>query len=248
MSRRGVIATALFGVLVVLALLLAASSAPVAIVSRPLNTDTGSRQVVTPFATTTTTTTPSPTDTSPDDAGSGLAGLFGVLIAVIVIAVLLLVVSIAFAFARRAFRRPIVTSHPESSFWSPPVPDELLATAASRLLLLETGEPRNAIVAAWLDLERAAGETGLPRERAETSTEYTARVIGTWEVDRERLDDLAALYREARFSVHELDEHHRRRAIGDLLVLHQDLENVGRRQRAADRSGPALPSPPGASS
>ena len=90
------------------------------------------------------------------------------------------------------------------------MPVELLRSADQRIALLRTGAPRNAIVAAWLDLETSVAATGLPRDPAETSTEFTERVIGTWDVDRLRLGDLAALYREARFSVHELGEAHRR--------------------------------------
>ena len=86
------------------------------------------------------------------------------------------------------------------------MPSELLEAARERLQDLESGEPRNAIVAAWLGLETSAAATGLPRLPAETSTDYTERVIGVWPVDSERLGDLAALYREARFSVHELGE------------------------------------------
>ena len=70
--------------------------------------------------------------------------------------------------------------------------------------------------------------TGLPRDPAETSTEFTERVIGTWDVDRLRLGDLAALYREARFSVHELDEAHRDRAITTSSPA-PDLEDRSRR-------------------
>jgi hypothetical protein len=112
------------------------------------------------------------------------------------------------------------------------VPSELLDAARDRLRDLETGEPRNAIVAAWLGLETSAAATGLPRLPAETSTEYTERVIGVWPVDAHRLGDLAALYREARFSVHELGEDHRQRAIADLRVLVADLDRVAAEQTA----------------
>ena len=103
---------------------------------------------------------------------------------------------------------------------------ELLRSADQRIALLRTGAPRNAIVAAWLDLETSVAATGLPRDPAETSTEFTERVIGAWDVDRLRLGDFAALYREARFSVHELGEAHRERALLDLETLHTDLARV----------------------
>ncbi|MEP7333069.1 MAG: DUF4129 domain-containing protein [Terracoccus sp.] len=233
MSRRGVIVTTVVGVLVAAALLISSLGAPLVIVSRPVNTDTASRAPAPVIPTLPTTTTTTTSSTGAAQGTSSLSAVFGVLLAVLGVAVTVLIISLIAAAVRGIFRRPSLTRHTEATFAPPPVPDELLGGARKRLELLETGEPRNAIVAAWLDLERATGETGLPRDRAETSTEYTARVIGVWEVDPARLGDLAGLYREARFSVHPLDEGHRRRAIDDLAVLHTDLERVARAQREA---------------
>ena len=140
--------------------------------------------------------------------------------------------------------------HEDPSFEIPDVPVELLRSADQRVALLHTGSPRNAIVAAWLDLESSVAATGLPRDPAETSTEFTERIIGTWEVNRLRLGDLAALYREARFSVHELEESHRERAVLDLETLHTDLARVARVAReerlARDGAAPEDRMPPGA--
>ena len=242
MSRRAVIITTVVGVLVAAALLIASLGAPLVIISRPVNTDTASRTPLPSIPTLPTTTTTTTSTTGAAQGTSSLSAVFGVLLAVLGVAVAVLIISLIVAAVRSAFRRPSLTRRTEPTFAAPPVPDELLGGAAKRLELLETGEPRNAIVAAWLDLERAAGETGLPRNPAETSTEYPARVIGVWEVDPARLGDPAGLYREARFSVHPLDEGHRRRAIDDLAMLHADLERVARAQREAalpDGSGGA---------
>ncbi len=84
--------------------------------------------------------------------------------------------------------------------------------AAARAALAE-GSPRNAIVACWMQLERDAAAAGLPRGRAETSMEYAARVVAESSVDPAPIGELAALYREARFSHHELDDRHRRQAL-----------------------------------
>lgn len=96
----------------------------------------------------------------------------------------------------------------------PEVADPVVALdmEAARSALAE-GTPRNAIVACWLQLERDAAAAGLPRHPSETSAEYTSRVVGASSVDRAPIDELGALYREARFSRHELDDGHRRRAI-----------------------------------
>ena len=74
------------------------------------------------------------------------------------------------------------------------------------------GDARNGIVACWMRLERGALDVGLPRWAAETADEYSRRVVTSTSVDPAPLDELADLYREARFSSHRLSEHHRDRA------------------------------------
>ncbi len=91
-----------------------------------------------------------------------------------------------------------------------PAPVEVDVEAASEAL--EAGTPRNGIVACWMQLERDAAEVGLERLAAETSAEYAERVVASSSVDPGPIGDLAALYREARFSRHELDDGHRTRA------------------------------------
>ncbi len=113
---------------------------------------------------------------------------------------------------------------PGTSVPLPDVPEQLTGAAAEeRRAKLIHGETRNAVVACWVDLEAAAAESGLPRQRAETPTEYVSRVLATWDIDDRALDDLAALYREARFSTHQITESHRERAVTDLDRLHADL-------------------------
>jgi hypothetical protein len=48
-------------------------------------------------------------------------------------------------------------------------------------------------------------------------------VLSNYPVARDAIDELAALYREARFSRHELGEHQRDRAVAALRRLHADL-------------------------
>jgi hypothetical protein len=81
---------------------------------------------------------------------------------------------------------------------------------------LAGGSPRNAIVACWMQLERDAAEAGLPRDAAETSAEYVERVVAASSLDPAPIGELAALYREARFSRHDLRDDHRARALAAL--------------------------------
>jgi hypothetical protein len=232
MSRRGLEGTIVGAAVVMAALVVASLGRPVPLMSRPegdlptlvsLPTETTARPSTT-FPSLTLTPTGGPFEPSP---------VLIALVQVVLVAVAVVLLAALYHLLRSLFRRrPHLEVHEEPSFEIPLVPTELLEAARDRLRELETGEPRNAIVAAWLALESSAAATGLPRLPAETSTEYTERVIGVWPVDSERLADLAALYREARFSVHDLGEDHRRRAIRDLRVLIADLDRVSSEQAA----------------
>lgn len=94
---------------------------------------------------------------------------------------------------------------------------------------LTGGTPRNAIVACWMQLEADAGSAGLSRLAAETPAEYVERVVATSSVDPAPIAELAALYREARFSQHELSDDHRQRAMAALdrvaAALGHDVES-----------------------
>ena len=93
---------------------------------------------------------------------------------------------------------------------------------AQRAALLE-GAPRNAIVRCWLTLERDVAAAGLARHPADTSVEFTKRVLARYSVDSEAIHDLAGLYREARFSDHPLGEPARQAALDALDRLHEGL-------------------------
>lgn len=113
----------------------------------------------------------------------------------------------------------------------PDLPERLTRTTADQLAALYQGAPRNAIVECWLALEAAAADVGIARRAAETSAEFTRRVLGHYVVDSTAIGELASLYREARFSEHELTETHRQAAIGALEALDGDLR---RRQAVED--------------
>ena len=101
----------------------------------------------------------------------------------------------------------------------PPVTFDLEA----RLSALRRGSPRNAIVACWCELEDEVAAAGLPRSDAETTAEYTERVLLTASVDAAAVIELAEIYREARFSMHHLDDGARERAVSALRRAHAAL-------------------------
>ena len=98
--------------------------------------------------------------------------------------------------------------------------------AAARLASLQQGDARNGIVRCWLRLEEVIAEAGLPRDPAETSSEFTVRVLHVLDLDPHAIGTLAGLYREARFSEHTLDEAARTTARSMVQQLHGDLERL----------------------
>ena len=142
-----------------------------------------------------------------------------------IVAILLLALMIAAGIpVARALARPTHVpesrapgGHETSALPDGPELDVVVAVdlAAARAALAE-GPPRNAIVACWMQLERDAAAAGLSRVASETSAEYAARVVAKASVDPAPIAELAALYREARFSRHELGDEHRARALASL--------------------------------
>lgn len=105
----------------------------------------------------------------------------------------------------------------------PDVAAAVVDEAEAQRTALMTGAPRNAIVQCWLRLERDVATAGLPRRPADTSAEFTERVLARYSVDAAAIRELAALYREARFSEHPLGEEARRAALAALDRLHRTL-------------------------
>ena len=91
----------------------------------------------------------------------------------------------------------------------PEAPESLQTLLSEQLASLDVGTPRNAIVAAWVQLEDFAASHGFAKDRADTPAEFIARCVSAYDLDSAAIERLAELYREARFSRHPLGEHHR---------------------------------------
>lgn len=99
----------------------------------------------------------------------------------------------------------------------------LAADARAHEAELAEGSPRNAVVLCWHRFEVQAEQAGVPRRPSETSAEFTVRLLALAEADPADVERLAALYREARFSEHELGEEARSAALEVLRAIHRDL-------------------------
>lgn len=147
------------------------------------------------------------------------------------LAVVAIVATVVFLVARELWcRRP---EPAEASAAVAPIdtlPEVLLEGAGARMEGLETGTPTDAIVACWVRLEEEVAAAGLKEDHSRTSSEVVADVLGEHDVDAAALAELAALYREARFSEHALTEAHRARARDALTTVHVDLRRAATKE------------------
>ena len=162
------------------------------------------------------------TQTQSGSQGPDLTWIVGLLKVLALSLALIGVVLLArWAWGKRWHRPPRLT---ETHFEVlPEVSMAVVKDAAAQFAALQEGSPRNAIVACWLRLEEAAAEAGVKRDPAETSAEFTTRVLGSLAVDAAMINNFAGLYREARFSRHEVGEPARRAAVAALRSLHDDI-------------------------
>ena len=98
---------------------------------------------------------------------------------------------------------------------------------ATQLEAVAEGSPRNGIVACWLRLQEILAGAGVPRDRAETSAEFVVRALHALDLDPRPIAVLAALFREARFSQHPVEEDARARARSALEALHDEARGAG---------------------
>jgi hypothetical protein len=128
-----------------------------------------------------------------------------VLVLLLVVGTLLAVVVV------RTLRPPAADGAPAPAGRSAPAvpgdagPEALLALRRAaaqgvhRLGGTQVGRTRDAVVACWLDLERAAAASGSPRDPAQTPTEFTAALLARHAADPRAGDELLRLYHRARF-------------------------------------------------
>jgi len=84
-------------------------------------------------------------------------------------------------------------------------------------------DPRRAVIACWVRLERAAAAAGTPRETGDSPTDLVTRLLAGHQVSRPTLEGLAFVYREARYATHPIGERSRQSAIEALRQLRAEL-------------------------
>jgi hypothetical protein len=166
-----------------------------------------------------------PADQLPSWIGTAAAGLGLALVAVVAGALVWYMVRDRF----RVRSAPLV-SKPDTL--APARTDDVVAALDAGLDRLSDGDadPRRAVIACWVRLEEAAAAAGTPRQPGDTPTDLVARLLVAHQVSRPVLDEFAAVYREARYATHVVDERMRAAALQSLRHLRSELtvsEGVG---------------------
>jgi hypothetical protein len=94
--------------------------------------------------------------------------------------------------------------------------EALEAAAVHMRRALRTGSPRNAVVRCWLLLVDSLERHGVEPHPAQSATEFTRFALTQVSADRRAVEELTALFLEARFSEHEMHESDRERAVAAL--------------------------------
>ena len=132
---------------------------------------------------------------------------------------LLLLRTVARSRRARRSRRAVRAEEPEFDVLARGIFDD----AEEQRRTLFEGSPRNGVVACWHRFETGAAAAGLQRHVWETSSEYTLRVLDLVDAHQPAVSELARLYREARFSEHELTEADRQAAADALETIHRTI-------------------------
>ncbi|ONI86201.1 hypothetical protein ALI22I_26235 [Saccharothrix sp. ALI-22-I] len=167
------------------------------------------------------------TDVEGSTAAGSLLVFLLVLVAVAVIGVIALLVSIS-GLRRRRRRRGVgaavdAPDLPEGDA----EPSEILVRRATQALQelrdYGNGPPGDAVIAAWLSLERAAEDSGVPRQGHQTPTEFTGDLLRRYRVDENAAGTLKRVYQRARFGTAEVTSADARTATEALEHIVRDL-------------------------
>lgn len=185
---------------------------------------------------------PWPAETAPPPPQAiGVEGHLSWVVRWIVLTVLLIGVAALIVVLLRHWRERRL---PVPTIIATPLHDAVSAAAAEQQELLRSRAPRGAIIACWERMEQAVTEAGVPPLPWQTPTELTADVLKSLPVDPAAIDDLASLYREARFSTHTFDDAERDRALVALRRLHDDLSAASAAAAAAAAASATANRPP----
>lgn len=130
----------------------------------------------------------------------------GLVLGVLALVALVILLVPRFRRSARRPRRRTSVDNPAPDVPEPELAGQVSSTFDAALARLLRGEREAAIIACWLRLERLVEAGGFPRAESETSSELVRRLASVLSLSERPLAELAALYREARFSNHRMSE------------------------------------------
>jgi len=101
------------------------------------------------------------------------------------------------------------------------------AVDAALARLDAAGPPRDAVVAAWMELEAAALRVGIERDPAQTPTEFTAQLLSATLAPADAVAALRGRYHAARFSEHDVTSQDVAQARDALARIARALSHAG---------------------
>ncbi|MFE6049941.1 DUF4129 domain-containing protein [Kitasatospora sp. NPDC056446] len=168
----------------------------------------------------------------PAEVGGGLGVVFVALLVLAVVAAVVLGVVLLLRL-RRLRRREEELSEVLPAAPMAESPETVLAEAVDSGRRALTGaDARAAVIACYAAMEGSLAASGLPRHAWESPTELLGRVLSDERVDAVGARELTALFREARYSTHPMDDAQVRRARAALDAI---------AARLADAAPPGAP-------
>jgi hypothetical protein len=180
------------------------------------------------------TVTPAGAEGGTTPSAEGLPGWIGtVAIIVLSLAGLALIGLVVWALVRDQMRRNARKGGRRGAAEAavPNTADDLVAALDAGLEELSDTDrdPRRAVIACWVRLEQAAAAAGTTRLPGDSPTDLVGRLLAEQRVDARVLAALLAVYREARYATHTVDDQMRAQAVSALQQLRADLGAVGAR-------------------
>jgi hypothetical protein len=170
----------------------------------------------------------SPVPDVPERGGVHLPAWLGALLrtlcAIVVVAV---VIALAWYAVRDRLRRR--TGEADDDEAPGGTTDDVVAALDAVLVELSDADrdPRRAVIACWVRLERAAAAAGTPRYPGDTPTDLVSGLLRGHRVSADVLATFADVYREARYAPHTVDEAMRAQARSALRRLRSELAGAG---------------------
>lgn len=153
-----------------------------------------------------------PSDLTPPPEGTDGDGVVPVMFLLALAAVLVLFLALRAFLNRATLARGTTAGEYDPAIGSlgsavplaaePDLPALRRGVAAARQAVDAHAEPGDAVIAAWLELEKAAQSSGIARPPSATPTELTTAVLDATRADPQATRTLLGLYHRARFAPH----------------------------------------------